>query len=61
MEYNFVPFWKLSLDKELRRILWQKSLISESTKQQFFKWDHEITPYNIELEFRITLERITEA
>jgi hypothetical protein len=34
--------------------------MSEKTKQAFFKYDHEVTPYNIDMEFRVTLDRLAE-
>ena len=33
MLFNFTPFFKQNLNKEMRRVLWQKVLISEENKQ----------------------------
>ena len=40
--------------------MWQKCLVNEETKQTYFKFDHEICPYNLKNELSINLIRSSQ-
>lgn len=56
--YNFADFHKQILSKELRRLMWTKHFNTNKNRIIFQKYDRQITPYNVQEELKIGIDRI---
>jgi hypothetical protein len=53
--FNLLGLYKTNINKELRRVVWVKCLMQESSKLEFFRHDHRVVPYNLTEELSIHL------